>query len=201
MRKKIIKVDRRKTYLKVLNETEKHNGLQYQTGLIKDILPFDDDPKRTCVKGRIYFTTPENIPLFSRYGIWIRTVKIPKEAKVIIDPAGDKIGADQVVLGEKFDFGEYFDKWFDADLFDWRYSFYLAKYCSEYFDKWFDADLFNWMDSDFLAQDCSEYFDKWFDADLFDWRYSDFLAKYCSKYFEKWGEGLSKNKQKQEKRL
>ena len=41
-------------YLKITNEAENHNGLQYHDGLIQDILPFKKEG--SCVPGGIYFS-------------------------------------------------------------------------------------------------------------------------------------------------
>ena len=62
----IEKVDLEQVYYKVTNEEERHNGLNYKTGVVEDILPFNDNPKASCVRGGIYFTTPENLPKSSK---------------------------------------------------------------------------------------------------------------------------------------
>ena len=84
---------------------------------------------------------------------------------------------------------EYFDEWWDADVFDFGHYFKdLAKYCSAYFEVWWDADQFNWEDnSRDLAKYCSAYFEVWWDADQFNWEdNSKDLVKYCSDHFGKW---------------
>ena len=43
--------DRNKTYYKITNENECHNGLQYHDGLVIDPKPFNNDPEASCVKG------------------------------------------------------------------------------------------------------------------------------------------------------
>ena len=67
-----MKFDYTKTYYKITNKKENHRGLQYKTGLVEDILPFNSDPEKRCVKGRIYVTDLEHLPLFFSYGCWIR---------------------------------------------------------------------------------------------------------------------------------
>ena len=41
-------------YFKITNASENHHGLQYHTGLVEDILPFQEEG--SCVPGGIYFT-------------------------------------------------------------------------------------------------------------------------------------------------
>jgi hypothetical protein len=91
-------------YLKITNEAEIHNNLQYHDGLVKDILPFE--PEGSCVSGGIYFTTPEHICEFLYYGVWIREVTIPEDAQIVQDPEGEKWRADKVVLSPRRDLRE-----------------------------------------------------------------------------------------------
>jgi hypothetical protein len=88
-------------YLKITNEAENHNGLQYHDGLVEDILPFE--PEGSCVAGGIYFTTPEYICKFLEYGVWVREVTVPEDAQIVQDPEGDKWRADKVVLSSRRD--------------------------------------------------------------------------------------------------
>lgn len=97
--------DRSKTYYKVINKELKHYGLKYKKGLVIDSIPFNDDPKASCVPGGIYFTDMEYITNFFHYGYWVYAVTIPNGAKVIKNRI--KWRADKVVLGKrwnKFDF-------------------------------------------------------------------------------------------------
>ena len=87
------KPDRRKTYYKITNKEECHNSLQYHDGLVIDPKQFNDNPKASCVEGGIYFTTKEHLYKFFKYGCWIRLLRIPKDAKVVRDPTGDKYRA------------------------------------------------------------------------------------------------------------
>jgi hypothetical protein len=91
-------------YLKILKGKENHNGLQYHTGLVKDILPFE--PEGSCVSGGIYFTTPKHICKFLGYGVWVREVTIPNRARMVQDPEGDKWRANKVVLGTRKHLGK-----------------------------------------------------------------------------------------------
>lgn len=78
-------------YFKITNKEENHRGLQYKDGIIEDILPFNDNPKDSCCKGGIYFTDAKNIFNFLEYGVWLRQVEIPEDAKYIKDPNKDGI--------------------------------------------------------------------------------------------------------------
>jgi len=190
--------------------------LQYKTGLVIDPKPFNDSPNESCVEGGIYFTTKEYIHRFFWMGTNLRPVKIPKDARVVLDPEGDKYRADRVILREKKDLDyyfdhlfdkktflkkdywclaeychEHFDKWFDKKTFFKKDYWYLVKYCFEYFDEWFDKDTFPKKDFQYLAQHCPEHFDKWFDKKIFPkkdyWYLIKYCSeKYCSEHFDKW---------------
>ena len=87
-------------YYKITNKDEKHNGMQYKTGLNVDILPFN--PKGNCEPGGIYFSR-EDILAFLDYGCWIREVKLPKDAQVYENPdKPKKWKANKVILGCKY---------------------------------------------------------------------------------------------------
>jgi hypothetical protein len=90
-----------KMYLKITNKNENHNGLQYHTGLVADIIPFKKEG--SCVAGGIYYTTPEFICNFLNYGPWLREVTIPEDAEFVQDPSGDKWRSNKVILGERKD--------------------------------------------------------------------------------------------------
>jgi hypothetical protein len=86
-------------YYKILNEKEKHYGLQYKYGLNIDPVPFD--PSGDCRRGGIYFAR-EDILSFLHYGPWIRKVTIPEDAFVYENPGTPKKWkADRVILGKK----------------------------------------------------------------------------------------------------
>ena len=153
--------DRRKIYYKITNKEENHHGLQYHDGLIIDPIKFDDDPKKSCVEGGIYFTTKERLHEFFGHGCWIRPVKIPSNAKVVLDPIGDKYRADKLFFKPRKNFDFYFDKWFDRKTFPKIDYCYLAKYCSKYFNIWFDKTTFPKNDYWSLAKFCSKYRHIW----------------------------------------
>lgn len=187
--------DYSKVYYKVTNERENHNGYQYHNGL--NILEgeFNDNPKESCVSGRLYFTDYYHLPLFFGYGTWIREVRIPQDATVIEDPEEDKWGTDMIILGNKYHIHDDFDKWFDPNRYNWQDSYYLAEYCSEQFDKWFDPERFNWDYSDFLAKYCPEHFNEWFDPKRLTSNVYEYLNSYCHKQLIDW---LSDKKNKKQ---
>lgn len=84
-------------YLKVLNETENHNGFQYKTGL--NILDKSFEETGTCVSGGLYFSDSENIHNFYSYGVWLRKVTLPKDAKEVSTFCSHR--ADKIILGER----------------------------------------------------------------------------------------------------
>ena len=178
--------DYSKTYYKVTNEEENHNGYQYRDGLNILEEEFNDNPGESCVPGGFYFTDYENLPSFFDFGIWIREIRIPEDARVVKDPEGDKWRTDKIIFGKKYHIIKDFDRWFNPDKFNWEKSWALAEYCPSYFDKWFDPEKFNWYYSYYLAQFCPEHFDKWFNPDKFNWEQSNYLAKFCSNHFDKW---------------
>jgi len=86
-------------YYKILNEQENHKGLQYQTGLNVDPLPFN--PIGNCQPGGIYFAR-EDIFAFLDYGIWIREVTLPENEEIYEEPRNPKkFKAHSVILGKR----------------------------------------------------------------------------------------------------
>jgi hypothetical protein len=180
------------TYYKVTNKDENHNDFQYKDGLNVDSIPFNSDPNESCVPGGLYFTDLDHVIKFLNYGCWIREVKIPKDAKVIEDPNGNKWRADKIILGKKYSFEEYIKELWNPEEFDWSWSNYLIKYCSECFKLWWDPEKFNWSWSYYLAKYCSEYIELWWDSEKFNWDCSYYLAKYCSEYKYIWEKDYEK---------
>jgi len=178
--------DRDKTFWKVTNSKEYHHGLQYSTGLVIDPIPFNDNPNESCVEGGIYFTTKEYIHRFFWIGHNLRPVKIPKDARVVLDPSGDKYRADKLVFKEKKDLGYYFDYLFDRKTFPIDEYKYLAIRCPDYFDKWFDKDTFPKKDYQYLAEYCPDHFVKWLDKKTFPKEDYWYLERYCYKYKYIW---------------
>ena len=86
-------------YYKITNKEEKHNGLQYQDGLIVDPVPFN--PTGNCETGGIYFAS-EDIFAFLDYGPWLREVTLPADVQVYENPGEPtKWKADKVFLGSR----------------------------------------------------------------------------------------------------
>ena len=178
--------DRSEIYYKMTNEEENHHGLQYGDGLNIDPIEFNSDPQESCVKGRIYFTTKEHLHEFFDYGYWIRPTTIPKDAKVVLDPDGNKYGADRLFFHKRETMDFYFEKLFDKKTFpEYDYGI-LALYCQDYFHKWFDKEIFPAYKYWDLAISHTEKFHDWFDKDLFPKEDYVYLENYCSKYKKIW---------------
>ena len=178
--------NREKTYYKITNKAENHNGLQYHDGLVVDPKPFNSNPTASCVEGGIYFSTKECIHKFFGYGCWIRPVKIPEDARVVVNPNSDKYRTDKLFFEPREDFRWYFDNLFDKKTFPKSDYWILAKHCPDHFDKWFDKKLFLKSDYWILAKYCPNHFSKWFDKRSFPKEHYRALAKYCSDHFDKW---------------
>jgi len=88
-------------YWKITNHWERHYGLKYQDGRVDDKLPFNSNPKESCVPGGIYYTTSKYIFNFFHYGPYIRKVTFPKFAMRLRDPQKDKWRANSVILGPR----------------------------------------------------------------------------------------------------
>ena len=83
-------------YYKITNEKENHNGLQYQDGVITDVIPFN--PSGDCAPGGIYFIR-EDIFAYLSYGPWIRRVELLEDSLVYENPGSPKKWkADKVFL-------------------------------------------------------------------------------------------------------
>ena len=178
--------DRRKIYYKITNQKENHHGLQYHDGLILDPVEFNGNPEGLCVKGGIYFTTKEYIHRFFGYGQWIRPVKLPSNANVVLDPSGDKYRADRLFFKPRKNFNFYFDELFNKKTFPEEEYWYITKYCLNYFNKWFNKNTFPKAYYMYLAIYCPEYFDKWFDKEVFPIEQYWSLVEYCHKHFNIW---------------
>ena len=101
------KFNRKQVYYKITNETENHHGLQYHTGRVVDIIPFNDNPEKSCVPGGIYFTDKDHILNFGSYGPWVRPLTIPEGVEVILDHEGDKFRAHEVDMLERIPLEEF----------------------------------------------------------------------------------------------
>ena len=101
------KFNRKQVYYKLTNETENHHGLQYHTGRVVDIIPFNDNQEKSCVPGGIYFTDKDHILEFGGYGPWVRPLTIPEGVEVILDPDGNKFRAHEVEMQERIPLEEF----------------------------------------------------------------------------------------------
>ena len=86
---------------KLTNDTEYHNGFQFDDGLNIDTVKFT--PKGSCEPGGIYFTEEKWIWKWICYRqqimIYIRGVTIPNDAQVYIEE--NKFKADKLILGPR----------------------------------------------------------------------------------------------------
>lgn len=130
-----MKLDRRKVYYKITNKEENHHGLQYKTGIVKDLLPFNNNPKSSCAKGGMYFTTGELLPRFFRYGSNIRPVRVLKESQVISDSKGGKFRTNVFDMKDIISFKSWYQKFFkkvvQEDLW------YFPRYCKDDLKLWY----------------------------------------------------------------
>ena len=106
--KSVDEFDYDKYYLKVINSKKLHNGMKYKKGLNVDIRKFNDNPYKTCVSGGLYFTTLEYLPFFGNYGTQVAIIKIPKDAKLILDTGfKNKYRADKIEIIEFVQMNEF----------------------------------------------------------------------------------------------
>jgi len=88
-------------FVKLTNETENHNGLQFVDGLNIDCKPFN--PNGLCQIGGIYFIKEKYVHIWIAYNgklmVNVRKVSIPDDAKVYIE--NKKFKADKIILGPK----------------------------------------------------------------------------------------------------
>ena len=93
-----------KTYYKITNEKECHNGYQYVDGLNILDKPFDSDG--CCVEGGLYFTTIEHIFNFLDYGCHLREITLPENCQWVQDLTKNKYRADKIILGKKYNLSD-----------------------------------------------------------------------------------------------
>jgi hypothetical protein len=184
----MITIDKSKTYYKVTNRNECHNELQYRTGIVKDICPFNDNPNAICTEGRMYFTDADNLVHFLFYGENIRPIKLLPESKVIVE--GNKAGTDTFEMLDIITLGYYFENIFNKETFDFKEgSWALGRYCSNHFDKWFSYDKYNFEENSWaLVMYCPNHFDKWFSFDKYNFEEDSWaLVMYCPNKKHIWG--------------
>jgi hypothetical protein len=106
--KSVEEFDRSKTYLKVIDENKIHNNMIYELGINEDILPFNDNPEDSCVKGGLYFTTLEYLPKFCDYGTIVAEIKILDNSKLIKD-SDTKYRTDKFEIIKFWDMNEFLE--------------------------------------------------------------------------------------------
>ena len=101
-----------RSFVKLTNQFENHNGMQFQTGLNVDPIPFN--PKGKCQPGGIYFCDLYAIPIWLNYNsnpmVFVRSVTIPDDALIYIEKF--KYKTDKMILGERVKIGDL-DVWED----------------------------------------------------------------------------------------
>ena len=93
---------------KVMNQEENHYGLQYRTGVNRDILPFN--PSGSCKAGGIYYADENHICEFLGMGCWVREVTLLPESRVYADPNGNKYKTDVMSMGERVAISKWLPK-------------------------------------------------------------------------------------------
>uniref|UniRef100_A0A6G6ADN1 Ankyrin repeat-containing protein n=1 Tax=Borely moumouvirus TaxID=2712067 RepID=A0A6G6ADN1_9VIRU len=109
-----------KLYFKITNKLERHHGFQYVDGLNILQEEFNNNPKKSCVSGRLYFSDSKNICKYLDYGIYLREVTLPTDNtdfQMIKDPEGDKYGANMIILGKKHDL---------RDISTWKFMVFIG---------------------------------------------------------------------------
>ena len=90
-----------KTYYKITNEKENHNGFQYQDGLNILQKEFDDDPKHFYGHG-LYFMDIQNIFPYFSYGIYLREVTLPvSDPNFKMIKVENKYRANMIIFGKR----------------------------------------------------------------------------------------------------
>lgn len=97
-------IDNKIKYYKITNNNEYHKGYQYVDGINILDKPFQKDG--SCVPGGLYFTTSKYILRYISYGNNLREVQLCNDSEVVIDPSGDKLRADKIFLGKKYDLSQ-----------------------------------------------------------------------------------------------
>ena len=69
-----------KIYFKITNRKENHRGFQYKDGMNSNTEPFV--PSGCCSGGGLYFTSLENLHMFSQFGVNIRPIIVPSAVPI-----------------------------------------------------------------------------------------------------------------------
>ena len=67
-------------YFKITNKKENHRGFQYKDGMNSNTQPFI--PSGCCSGGGLYFTSLENLHMFSQFGVNIRPIIVPSAVPI-----------------------------------------------------------------------------------------------------------------------
>jgi hypothetical protein len=101
----------RKTRLfRVIDTKDGHHGYKYKVGLNED--PEEFNVRGKCVRGGLYFTTPQNLISFWNYGDRVAEVEIP-EGEPVFEVTGDsslKYRAKRIIISALYKKGEIIDK-------------------------------------------------------------------------------------------
>jgi hypothetical protein len=73
-----------------------HHGFTYEMGLNEDTRVFN--PNGSCKKGGLYFTIPEHMNHFKKYGDNVAIIELCKDAQFYIDPKGNKYKTDKFII-------------------------------------------------------------------------------------------------------
>ncbi len=94
----------KKTFYKITNYTENHNGFQYRDGLNIDTNPFGQDD--FCSNG-LYFYDLQYLWRYRNKGVNIRKITLPEDAVYLEEEFYDmkKYKANKIILGDKIEIG------------------------------------------------------------------------------------------------
>lgn len=97
-------------FFKILNNNWTHYQFKYQVGLNIDNIAFD--PVGDCRAGGLYFTSFENIGLFSSYDTLVSRVTIPSDAKVYVEDR--KYKADKFELDNPIKINNFYIEYYSV---------------------------------------------------------------------------------------
>lgn len=94
----------KKSFYKITNYTENHNGFQYKNGLNIDTQPFGQDD--FCANG-LYFYDLQYLWRYRNMGVNVRKITLPEDAVYLEEEFHDmkKYKANKIILGEKIEIG------------------------------------------------------------------------------------------------
>ena len=89
-------------YYKIFNEAHTHHGMEYKNGLNTDSIPFNSNPKHSCVEGGLYFSDKDHICEFLDSGVVIREIELP-ENELVVKNGTTKYRSHSIILKKKHD--------------------------------------------------------------------------------------------------